>query len=308
MSDVTTATAVAPVIDQDVQRAAFDRMRAQIEAIPREQAMRVNVDATYAAGLGAWVAGRLEQLRPQLQQLAPFLDMQAINELADRAHAFAYAHGDYLFATTPQEPIAELHKEGATLIDLLLLSASALSAQGLLPNERVALVRTPTGYRNASEHLTALTKLFKDYWPDIGGKTGVTMQQIDRGAVLAVQLLEGSIERMHTPANPTEAALARSRAYTLFYRAYDELRRAVTFLRWHDEDADRIAPALFLRSAAPRKGEKPGNGKDESGENKDAKDSGANGAAEDDEAASSPSAPGSQVPVGHRGGDPFTRP
>jgi hypothetical protein len=295
MPDVTTTAAVVPGVDQDVQRAAFERMRAKIEAIPREEAMRVNVDITYAAGLGAWVSGRLDPLRPQLEQLSTFIDLQAINELGDRAHALAYAHGDFLFATTPQEPMADLHKEGAKLIDLFLLSASALSAQGLLPNERVALVRTPTGYRNASEHLTALTKLFKDYWAEIGVKTGVTMQQIDRGAVLAVQLLEGSIDRMHAPLNPTEATLARERAYTLFYRAYDELRRAVTFLRWKEGDTERFVPTLFLRNPR-RKGEAPS----------DAREGAASGGAED--APPSPpdeGAPASSVPVGHRGGSPF---
>ena len=305
MSDVTTAASAVPAVDQDVQRAAFERMRPQFEAIPREEAMHVNVDATYAAGLGAWVAGRLGAVRAQLQPLAPYLDLQAIDQLADRAHAFAYAHGEYLFATTPQEPIAELHKEAAKLIDLFLLSASALSAQGLLPNERVALVRTSTGYRNASEYLTALTKLFKDYWSEIGTKTGVTMQQVDRGAVLAVQLLEGSIERMHAPLTPSEATVARERAFTLFYRAYDELRRAVTFLRWHDGDIEQLVPTLFLRNGK-RKGEAASGGKPADSNAGDSKDATARAGQDDNEGADQGGkATATSVPVGHPGGNPF---
>jgi hypothetical protein len=34
MSDVTTASAVTPTVDQDVQRSAFERLRAKMEAIP----------------------------------------------------------------------------------------------------------------------------------------------------------------------------------------------------------------------------------------------------------------------------------
>jgi hypothetical protein len=291
MPDTSSPDVASTAADQDVQRSAFARMRSKIESIPQAEVLHVNVDVTYAAGVGVWAAGRVAQLRGDMEQLSAFVDLAAIDELPDRAHALSYTHGDYLFAVAPQAPVAEQHDESQKLISLLLLSASALSAQGLLPNERVELVRTPTGYRNASEHLTALTKLFKDYWPTIESKTGVTMAQLDRGAVLAVQLLQGSIERIHAPLNPTDATLARQRAYTLFFRAYDEARRAVTFLRWRDKDVERFVPPLVLRAARGRKGE------------------------DDVEVVpavpAAPSSPDAEAaiaasaPAGHRGGSPF---
>lgn len=36
-------------------------------------------------------------------------------------------------------------------------------------------------------------------------------------------------------------------------RAYDDARRAVTYLRWHEDDADEIAPSLY----AGRGGRRP---------------------------------------------------
>lgn len=41
------------------------------------------------------------------------------------------------------------------------------------------------------------------------------------------------------------------RAYALFARAYDEVRRVVTYLRWHERDADQIAPCLYTLTSAP---------------------------------------------------------
>ena len=35
------------------------------------------------------------------------------------------------------------------------------------------------------------------------------------------------------------------RAFTLFSRAYDATRGAVTYLRWNEGDADDIAPSLY---------------------------------------------------------------
>ena len=42
----------------------------------------------------------------------------------------------------------------------------------------------------------------------------------------------------------------RARAYTLFY---DDARRAVIFLRWHEGDADSIAPSLHPGKSASKK-------------------------------------------------------
>jgi hypothetical protein len=45
----------------------------------------------------------------------------------------------------------------------------------------------------------------------------------------------------------------RARAFTLFTRAYDDARRAVIFLRWHEGDADSIAPSLHPGKSAGKK-------------------------------------------------------
>ena len=52
--------------------------------------------------------------------------------------------------------------------------------------------------------------------------------------------------------DPSNVAERRSRAYTLFVRAYDQCRRAAAYLRWNEGDADEFAPSLFT-SRGPRK-------------------------------------------------------
>lgn len=41
------------------------------------------------------------------------------------------------------------------------------------------------------------------------------------------------------------ALLTKQRAFTLFVRAYDEARRGLTFLRWHEDDVDDILPTIY---------------------------------------------------------------
>ena len=40
----------------------------------------------------------------------------------------------------------------------------------------------------------------------------------------------------------------RQRAFTLLVRSYDEIRRAVVFVRWAEADADAFAPSLYTKS------------------------------------------------------------
>src|SRR5688500_269126 len=45
----------------------------------------------------------------------------------------------------------------------------------------------------------------------------------------------------------------RKRAYTLLVRSYNEVRRVISFLRWHDGDAEDIAPSLHTAGRAARR-------------------------------------------------------
>jgi hypothetical protein len=53
------------------------------------------------------------------------------------------------------------------------------------------------------------------------------------------------------PAAGGAAVALRQRAFTLFATTYDEVRRAVSYLRWHDGDGDDIAPSLFACRGGP---------------------------------------------------------
>jgi hypothetical protein len=48
-----------------------------------------------------------------------------------------------------------------------------------------------------------------------------------------------------TPPARMAAAEVRTRAFTVLMNAYDETRRAVTYLRWHEGDADHMVPPVL---------------------------------------------------------------
>lgn len=51
--------------------------------------------------------------------------------------------------------------------------------------------------------------------------------------------------REQGPESVAEVTADRQRAYTLFVTSHDQVRRAISYLRWEQGDVDDIAPSLF---------------------------------------------------------------
>ncbi len=83
--------------------------------------------------------------------------------------------------------------------------------------------------------------------------------EIDRAAELGPAVLVASAAKKH---KNTDTEVQRARAFALLVDAYDGCRRALTYLRWKEGDADTIAPSLFKK----RPGRKPGKKEEEGGE------------------------------------------
>lgn len=108
--------------------------------------------------------------------------------------------------------------------------------------------------------------MFGASWSKIEHKTAATEEEVHRAGDLGPLLLAalGVLEHGAT-VTPAEAADRKVRAFTLFTTAYDQVRRAVTFLRWNEGDADSLAPSLYKgrggsRSASVAKGDTSGEG------------------------------------------------
>jgi hypothetical protein len=63
--------------------------------------------------------------------------------------------------------------------------------------------------------------------------------------MLADQPLTAVGEREQLPVAKETSAETRKRAFTLFVRSYDQLRRAAVYLRWDEGDADAFVPSIY---------------------------------------------------------------
>ena len=117
-----------------------------------------------------------------------------------------------------------------------------------------------SGPEKALPALAARASLLRERWRDIGHKSAIEPQELDEAEQMFERITTAYAVRASRPLTVAAAVEDRRRAYTLLVRAYDHARRAVTYLRWTEGDADAIAPSLWAGRGRRRARSKPRNG------------------------------------------------
>jgi hypothetical protein len=235
---------------------AFVRVQPEIIAVLESELVAINLDpgAKFTSTLG--YLPRLVTLRGAIVTLVPSFNVKQFDSLCDYLMAMMYTHVQYQNALKPESPVQEVASKVTLQRDLLLPDCMALANRGLLPAERVGQLKASVGYRATGELVLSMVDMLRTHWERINGKTAITAQELAECEASALELLNAVGVREGALPTAAEAALTRQRAYTLFVRAYEEARRHVIFLRWHEGDADNFAPSLFAgRSNGRRKQE-----------------------------------------------------
>ena len=182
-------------------------------------------------------------------------DIQHLDQLETYALATMHAHGDYIAASAPPEALLALNEQATALRDILYSDALALSNRGLISGERLPDMKSAVGYKLLATDLVALSSLLRRSWDTISTKTAVTMSELDRAEILSDQLLSAVGAREQAPAVIADVSQQRQRVFTLFVNSYDQARRAISFLRWNEDDLETIAPSLYAGRSTHKKSE-----------------------------------------------------
>jgi hypothetical protein len=240
----TTVTSATVQVDEGAYLASFERVEAKIRAVPEDALQGINIDIPTAV---TTVVGAMDEIlaqRDAMAQLGDF-DLSLVDNLKDFPQASGHTHGLYRIAIGPKDPITKLGQEVTAIRDLLFSDALALSKRGLLSETVVTPLRSPSGHRNIAYDTISLVALFRENARALAGKTPVTAEELNGAVRIAEALLAALGERDQAPALSAAAVLLRQQAFTLFINAYDQVRRAVSYLRWNADDAESIAPSLW---------------------------------------------------------------
>lgn len=249
MSDVITTNSVKlPRL-----REALDRVRPEMAALGESKTKPINLDIQSATATVRGSLAEIMLMRPQIVAQVPGVDISQLDNLETYALALLQANATHLVSTSPPEALAGLAEEGTKLRATLLSDATALANRGIINNASLDNLKGPMGYRNLSSDILALATLLRSNWSAIASKSCVTEAELDRAEVVADQLNEAYGIHDQGPAAVATYALERQQAYTLFVNAYDQVRRAISFLRWDNGDFEDIAPSLYAGRTTTRK-------------------------------------------------------
>jgi hypothetical protein len=239
------AVAALPLADLEDAARSLDLVAPEMAALDAGELAPMNTNVIAASSLVLRVVPGLAEYRDEMKRLILF-EPRFVDSLAD------YAKGALLAfvgsrAGAAAHDRATLAAEVMRLRAKLLVWAAALAHEGIFEPGAVEIIRE--GNRDPATDLVALLVLF-------GGervatrRTCVTAEDLARGAELACAAF--ATRSQSEGASRQDGALRARRAWTLLDRAYAQCRRAITYLRFDEGDADLIVPN-FRRNRGPRR-------------------------------------------------------
>lgn len=233
--------------------AAYAALLPEIQSIEDADLAPINIDVVSAITTVLGVVPELKALRGEIAAELPRFDLARFDKL--ERYALALSHANTLHRSTlpSRANVAELGDELSVIRDRLVATAASLVAQELVDGQRLAEIKKVPGYRALASDVLALVALFKQHWSLVENKTPVTLAALNDAGNRAVELIAAVGLREQGPISTGEAARLRQKAYTLFVRAYDDVRRAVVYLRAPQGDADEIAPSLYAGRGGSRR-------------------------------------------------------
>jgi hypothetical protein len=235
---------------------AYKRVEHLIEAQDPNDLTAQNVDVVAASSLILGVADNILIYRDRMEKLPEF-DIRHVDFLKDLAKALWFLSVTNLPVLEPADAPA-LVEEVSALRTKLILWARPLAASEKLSQKALdkVLEGNNTTLDKAGD-VVALVSMYRADWDSVKDMCGVTVDDLDRGALIGPAVFAWASRRENDPVKPmSSASLQVRKAWTLLDRAYAQCRRGIGYFRFDEGDADTIAPNV-RRNAGARNVSRP---------------------------------------------------
>jgi len=252
MTEAGTDPLVTPGRVEQAEGAAqsYRRVESEILALPADQVGRITADVAHAASIALGALNNLQQLRPDFEALHDRgTAVAALDKLEHYAMAAFYTHLQ-MVPDSAEEDIRALLEQGKPIREKLLTVAEALVHFEIFRPNTVNAIREGTGYLDIAKDLVALGTLYSSNWHKVENNVPFGLEMVQQASFIGPRLLRaiGAKEVGEVRTDPTqEWSGLRERAFRLMVNAYEELRRATAYVRWHHGDAAAFTPSLHAR-------------------------------------------------------------
>lgn len=248
----SSPAAVTPSSQMLLYREAYQQALAASAELRDSELLPVNLDVPSAVATAVGSLPRIMAFRADAEKLLRF-DVSHFDKLQTFTFAVGHAHAKFLAAWAAPEALLALNERATKLRDTMYSDASALANRGIIAGDRISGFKANVGYKNIAFDLLGLATLLRENWDKISSRTAVLLSELDDAELLGRQLMDAVGAREQAPALVAQVQEQRQRNFTLFSRSYDQVRRALTYLRWDDEDLEHICPSLYAGRGGRRK-------------------------------------------------------
>jgi len=226
---------------------AYAECRQEMDSIPKRRVRAANLDVWRAWEQTARVLPQVMVLREEMLDQLPKFEIRWLDRLGQYARALIKAHMDFNDRTRRLASVTELVNRAEERYRVLHSDAVVLMHRGLVLPSAFAHLGERRGYAGLACDLLVVCGVLYDALPKAQGQSGVTEADLADAGALANQLFDAVAQRKEPLDARKQAAQRRDRAFTLFVTAYGQVRRAVQYLRWEHNDADKLMPSLYRR-------------------------------------------------------------
>ena len=180
---------------------SYERVKADLAAVPVEQLLQLNVDVQSAARIILGSLPEIKKLRDRIVKELPSVDIQTFDKLEDYAQALKYAQANQQLASEPQDDGPELETMGKELRDRMIADAQALALYKLFDGQLLDRLKGGNGINNLAEDLELLSQAMLNSWSKIQGKALTPLEDVHTASRIGLRLTH------HWPARARPGAL-----------------------------------------------------------------------------------------------------
>lgn len=221
---------------------AYRRLKPELIALEVAELKQLNISAARTVQRVVAALPRLRSLRQELSEVLPTFDQSLFDKLEDCALVLAVAQDRYEVALPDYGDGLRLLEQAMKLRETLRLDAAALCKRGILKPRRLSKLKKLRGYEATAHDLALLASVLRRLLPIIQGRSAVTIGDLDQAAELSGRLL--AEHKLRDERRPSPEHEERARAFTLLFKTYVTVRRAIGYLRGEKADADLLMPPL----------------------------------------------------------------
>jgi hypothetical protein len=232
------------------EEVTIDEGAAEFEATRDERAAITEVErTTYDVVAGFQTAGKsLVKILPLADELVKrsLVEPSVFDKITVYARAAVYAIKLERSSGPDKDPayaadVAEMEN----LYQRLYRTVEYLVGMGDMDARILTAARTGTSVSARAVDLGTLSLELRSFLEKNDNTTRLSSAEIARAATLSQKVLHSLVRRATAESTASQFTIERQRAAMLFVRAWEEIRRGVHWVRWHEGDAGEIAPSFY---------------------------------------------------------------